>query len=91
MAEPLLSMDMSAAREAIGNSLRQVPREARHVDEPVNSPVHALQHELVRAHEAFETGDLREDKAPGWVRIGFPAVVSLILWIVIIGLIRGLL
>jgi len=90
MPEPLLSLDMSAASEAAGPPLRPGLREARHVDAPVESPVHALQHEIQRAHEAAEESDSRVGKSPGWVRLGFPVVASMVLWTVIIGFIRML-
>lgn len=90
MPQPLLSMDMSAAPEVEGRSSRDGPREARAMDVPVHSPVHALQHEILRAHEDGPVGDSRVDKAPGWVRLGFPAIASLMLWAVIIGFIRAL-
>ena len=90
MPEPLLSPDMSAAPEAAGHPSRHGLREARHVDAPVQSPVHALQHEIQRAHEAVAESDSREGKSPGWVRLGFPVVASMLLWTVIIGFIRML-
>lgn len=90
MPEPLLSLDMSAAPEAAGSPLRHGLREARHVDSPVQSPVHALQHEIQRAHVAAAESDSREGKSPGWVRLGFPVVASIVLWTVIIGFIRML-
>ena len=50
----------------------------------------ALQHEIQRAHEAVAESDSREGKSPGWVRLGFPVVASMLLWTVIIGFIRML-
>lgn len=90
MPQPLLSMDMSAAPDVEGRSSHDGPREARAMDVPVHSPVHDLQHEILRAHEGGPASDSRADKAPGWVRLGLPVIVSLMLWAVIIGFIRAL-
>lgn len=90
MPQPLISMDRSTTPEAADPSSFDGPREALSVDTPVHSPVHALQHELLRAHRDASTSDSRGEKAPGWVRLGFPILASSILWIVIIGFIQAL-
>lgn len=64
------------------------PRGAAEVDAPITSPVHAMHEQLLRFGETG-SGDetsfpFAEDKAPGWVRMGLPVGLSVVLWVVIL-------
>lgn len=67
------------------------PRSAEAVDAPVRSPVHELQDKLLTGQEA-EYGSVvdhlgehagRNSKAPGWVRLSLPLLLSFGLWALI--------
>jgi hypothetical protein len=57
---------------------RAAPRLAGEEDAFVASPVHALQSGLAVLEQSRT--DLREDRYPGWFRLGFPLVSSALLW-----------
>lgn len=64
------------------------PRIAADIDQPFGSPVHALQEQLQRIGDldgpAETAYPFAEDKAPGWVRMGLPIALSVVLWTVIL-------
>lgn len=67
-----------------------VPRLANGEEAPVDSPVHALQQELIQIESAQDGPALSEPKAPGWVRLTLPLVVSGVLWLGIFQLVAML-
>ncbi|MDF8335256.1 hypothetical protein [Novosphingobium cyanobacteriorum] len=57
---------------------RAAPRLAGDEDTFVASPVHALQSGLAVLEQS--QSELRADRYPGWFRLGFPLVSSVLLW-----------
>lgn len=66
-----------------GSALRLADDEAA----PIESPVHALQRELVRLQPGADEGDSPPRKVSGWIRLGMPLALSTGLWLVIIQII----
>ncbi|CAH0496336.1 hypothetical protein [Novosphingobium sp. CECT 9465] len=64
------------------------PRIAADIDQPFGSPVHALQEQLQKIGDVNGPAEtaypFAEDKAPGWVRMGLPIALSVVLWTVIL-------
>jgi hypothetical protein len=69
-----------------GSALRLADDEAA----PIESPVHALQRQLVRLQAGADESDSPRRKAPGWVRVGMPLTLSIGLWLEIIQIIGAL-
>lgn len=85
---PVLSAELpSGVAENIAPTLA-VPRPARQEDAPVRSPVHQLQEELMAGRFGQTEGDSPTESASGWVRLGLPLALSVLLWIVIFGFIQ---
>lgn len=85
---PVLSAKLpSGVAENIAPTLA-VPRPARQEDAPVRSPVHQLQEELIAGRFGQTEGDSPTESASGWVRLGLPLALSVLLWTVIFGFIQ---
>lgn len=73
-------LDYPVAHEAA----QRAPRAADEIDAPIGSPVHALQEQLRRFEAPLDdleySASARSDKAPGWVRLTLPMVLSMALW-----------
>lgn len=54
------------------------------LDAPLGSPVHELHVQLQQLEEPVDHRDIQSDKAPGWVRLTLPVIVSMALWTVIL-------
>lgn len=62
--------------------LRAAPWLASEADRAVASPVHLLQSGLAAFAEAGQQA--KDDRYPGWFRLGFPLVSSAFLWSLIL-------
>ncbi|HQS70792.1 MAG: hypothetical protein B7Y36_13115 [Novosphingobium sp. 28-62-57] len=83
-SSPLLERKAGKLRE------HAAPRLANGEETPIDSPVHALQQELIQIESAQDAAALSEPKAPGWVRLTLPLVVSGVLWLGIFQLVAML-
>ncbi|WP_156451980.1 hypothetical protein [Novosphingobium sp. CCH12-A3] len=85
---PVLSAKLpSGVAESVAPNIA-VPRPARQEDAPVRSPVHQLQEELMAGRFGQAEGDSPTESASGWVRLGLPLALSVLLWTVIFGFIE---
>jgi hypothetical protein len=68
----------------------RAPRPVDATEQPVDSPVHALQRELARIEPQTEAGDSVENRLPGWLWLGLPLAAPIGLWLVIIQFISAI-
>ncbi|MCX7284935.1 MAG: hypothetical protein NTX28_12970 [Novosphingobium sp.] len=87
-AHSALSSPPPAQGKASKRHDRVAPRLASGEERPVQSPVHALQQELIRTDAVMrDSSGSSVQKAPGWVRLTLPLAASLALWAVIFQLV----